>query len=171
MHAFVRRAHYRGRLSSNGREFDASYPRGRPLAFKVGVGEVIKGWDLGIVGGEGIPPMRAGGKRTLVVPASLGYGARGAGNVIPPGAKAHPKTYACALVVRSQANVLHWTAGSSGPCNDDSEIRGPKPAQFSSGNAISPMKKEVSVCVLLQAQRSSLTSSISAPCRCAAESQ
>jgi peptidylprolyl isomerase len=62
---------------------------GRPLVFKIGVGQVIRGWDLGIIGSaeEGLPPMRAGGKRTLVIPAELGYGQRGAGGgLIPPGA-------------------------------------------------------------------------------------
>jgi FKBP-type peptidyl-prolyl cis-trans isomerase len=47
---------------------------------------VIKGWDVGILGGEGLPPMKAGGKRRLIVPPDLGYGARGAGGVIPPNA-------------------------------------------------------------------------------------
>jgi len=78
------RAHYTGRLASNGRKFDSSYDRGSPLSFKVGVGMVIKGWDEGILGGEGIPPMKAGGLRKLKIPSQLGYGARGAGSVIPP---------------------------------------------------------------------------------------
>jgi peptidylprolyl isomerase len=82
----LRRAHYAGRLQSNGVQFDSSYDRGRPLTFKVGAGQVIKGWDEGIAGGDGVPPMKAGGKRTLVIPAALGYGSRGAGNVIPPDA-------------------------------------------------------------------------------------
>ncbi|CAI5465741.1 unnamed protein product [Closterium sp. Yama58-4] len=131
------KAHYNGTLL-DGTVFDNSYRRGRPLVFRVGAGEVIKGWDLGIVGGEGIPAMRAGGyhrpptptpshhrclppcrprhtqsmriyasalfyashhalvlpvcaggKRTLRIPASLAYGARGAGCrggscIIPP---------------------------------------------------------------------------------------
>uniref|UniRef100_A0A0D9WSY6 peptidylprolyl isomerase n=1 Tax=Leersia perrieri TaxID=77586 RepID=A0A0D9WSY6_9ORYZ len=72
------RAHYTGRLE-DGTVFDSSYKRGKPLTFRVGVGEVIKGWDQGIVGGEGIPPMLAGGKRTLKLPPELAYGARGAG--------------------------------------------------------------------------------------------
>ena len=79
------KAHYAGTLES-GKEFDSSYKRGQPLAFQVGVGQVIKGWDVGILGGEGIPPMKVGGKRKLIIPASLGYGARGAGGVIPPNA-------------------------------------------------------------------------------------
>ncbi|XP_066378626.1 peptidyl-prolyl cis-trans isomerase FKBP13, chloroplastic-like [Miscanthus floridulus] len=72
------RAHYTGRLE-DGTVFDSSYKRGKPLTFRVGVGEVIKGWDQGIVGGEGIPPMLAGGKRTLKLPPALAYGEKGAG--------------------------------------------------------------------------------------------
>ncbi|KAK4435718.1 Peptidyl-prolyl cis-trans isomerase FKBP13, chloroplastic [Sesamum alatum] len=82
------KAHYVGRLE-NGTVFDSSYNRGKPLAFRIGVGEVIKGWDEGILGGEGIPAMLAGGKRKLRIPPELGYGVRGAGCrggscVIPP---------------------------------------------------------------------------------------
>lgn len=82
------KAHYTGKLE-NGNVFDSSYGRGKPLIFRVGVGEVIKGWDRGIVGGDGIPPMLSGGKRTLKIPPELGYGVRGAGCrggscVIPP---------------------------------------------------------------------------------------
>ncbi|KAK9837432.1 hypothetical protein WJX81_002092 [Elliptochloris bilobata] len=81
------RCHYRGRLASNNAVFDSSYERGRPLTFKVGAGEVIQGWDKGILGTEGIPAMKEGGKRTLVIPPELAYGARGAGRgLIPPGA-------------------------------------------------------------------------------------
>eukprot|EP00268_Persea_americana_P044789 TRINITY_DN45321_c0_g1_i5.p1 TRINITY_DN45321_c0_g1~~TRINITY_DN45321_c0_g1_i5.p1 ORF type:complete len:170 (-),score=36.12 TRINITY_DN45321_c0_g1_i5:726-1235(-) len=82
------KAHYVGMLE-NGKVFDSSYSRGKPLTFRVGVGEVIKGWDQGILGGEGVPPMLAGGKRTLKLPPQLGYGMRGAGCkggscIIPP---------------------------------------------------------------------------------------
>ncbi|XP_042466618.1 peptidyl-prolyl cis-trans isomerase FKBP13, chloroplastic-like [Zingiber officinale] len=82
------KAHYVGKLE-NGKVFDSSYSRGRPLSFRVGVGEVIKGWDQGILGVDGIPPMLLGGKRTLKLPPELGYGARGAGCrggscIIPP---------------------------------------------------------------------------------------
>ncbi|XWS66136.1 hypothetical protein CRYUN_Cryun05aG0174100 [Craigia yunnanensis] len=82
------KAHYVGRLE-NGKVFDSSYNRGKPLTFRIGVGEVIKGWDLGILGGDGVPPMLAGGKRTLRLPPELGYGMRGAGCkggscIIPP---------------------------------------------------------------------------------------
>ncbi|KAJ4980730.1 hypothetical protein NE237_031567 [Protea cynaroides] len=82
------KAHYLGKLE-NGKVFDSSYNRGKPLAFRIGVGEVIKGWDQGILGGNGIPPMLAGGKRTLKIPPGLAYGMRGAGCkggscIIPP---------------------------------------------------------------------------------------
>ena len=71
--------HYRGTLP-DGKQFDASYDRGEPFTFNLGAGEVIKGWDQGVKG------MKVGGKRKLTIPASLGYGARGAGGVIPPNA-------------------------------------------------------------------------------------
>ncbi|KAL5773748.1 hypothetical protein ACOSP7_013392 [Xanthoceras sorbifolium] len=82
------KAHYVGKLE-NGKVFDSSYNRGKPLTFRVGVGEVIKGWDVGITGGDGVPPMHAGGKRILKIPPELAYGMRGAGCsggscVIPP---------------------------------------------------------------------------------------
>ncbi|WOL03348.1 hypothetical protein Cni_G12068 [Canna indica] len=82
------KAHYVGKLE-NGKVFDSSYNRGKPLTIRIGVGEVIKGWDQGILGGDGIPPMHAGGRRTLKIPAVLGYGTRGAGCrggscIIPP---------------------------------------------------------------------------------------
>ena len=78
--------HYTGWLFDEGAEdnkgtkFDSSLDRGDPFSFKVGGGQVIRGWDLGVEG------MRVGGERRLVIPASLGYGARGAGGVIPGGA-------------------------------------------------------------------------------------
>ncbi|KAF4380213.1 hypothetical protein G4B88_001364 [Cannabis sativa] len=82
------KAHYVGKLE-NGKVFDSSYNRGKPLTFRIGVGEVIKGWDQGILGGDGVPPMLAGGKRVLKLPPELGYGVRGAGCrggscIIPP---------------------------------------------------------------------------------------
>ena len=73
------RVHYTGWLKS-GQKFDSSHDRGQPLTFPVGRGRVIKGWD------EGVGTMKVGGKRKLVIPAHLGYGAQGAGGVIPPGA-------------------------------------------------------------------------------------
>jgi FKBP-type peptidyl-prolyl cis-trans isomerase len=70
---------YRGTLT-NGNEFDSSYKRNQPFEFKLGVGQVIKGWDEGVAG------MKVGGKRKLVIPPSMGYGASGAGDSIPPNA-------------------------------------------------------------------------------------
>lgn len=71
--------HYTGTLA-NGKKFDSSYDRNQPLDFQLGVGQVIKGWD------EGIALMKVGGKVKLIIPAGLGYGANGAGGVIPPNA-------------------------------------------------------------------------------------
>lgn len=72
-------AHYVGVAHSTGEEFDASWNRGAPLDFRLGVGQVIRGWDEGIVG------MKVGGRRKLVIPAHLAYGDRGAGGAIKPG--------------------------------------------------------------------------------------
>ena len=71
--------HYTGKLTS-GVKFDSSLDRGEPIVFAVGVGQVIRGWD------EGILQMQKGGKYVLTIAPSYGYGARGAGNVIPPNA-------------------------------------------------------------------------------------
>ena len=78
--------HYTGWLydvtaeNNRGTKFDSSVDRGRPFEFPLGAGRVIKGWDEGVAG------MQVGGKRTLIIPAAMGYGARGAGKLIPPNA-------------------------------------------------------------------------------------
>lgn len=72
-------AHYVGVAFSSGEEFDASWSRGAPLDFRLGVGQVISGWDRGIAG------MRVGGRRRLTIPPHLAYGDRGAGGAIAPG--------------------------------------------------------------------------------------
>ena len=71
--------HYVGVAHSTGEEFDASYNRGTPLQFRIGVGQVIQGWDQGVEG------MKVGGRRKLVIPPHLAYGDRGAGGAIKPG--------------------------------------------------------------------------------------
>jgi peptidylprolyl isomerase len=72
-------AHYVGVAWSTGEEFDSSWGRGAPLDFRVGVGQVIQGWDQGLLG------MKVGGRRRLEIPAHLAYGDRGAGALIGPG--------------------------------------------------------------------------------------
>jgi len=78
--------HYTGWLhdpskpDGHGKKFDSSVDRGQPFDFQLGAGQVIRGWDEGVAG------MKVGGKRRLTIPASLGYGPRGAGGVIPPNA-------------------------------------------------------------------------------------
>ncbi len=71
--------HYTGWLT-DGKKFDSSVDRGQPFQFQIGVGMVIKGWD------EGVMTMKVGGKRKLTIPPQIGYGARGAGGIIPPNA-------------------------------------------------------------------------------------
>ena len=71
--------HYAGNAWSTRQQFDASWDRGETFSFRLGAGQVIGGWDQGVVG------MKIGGRRRLVIPPELGYGSRGAGGVIKPG--------------------------------------------------------------------------------------
>ena len=71
------KVHYIGTLE-DGTKFDSSYDRGEPFSFQIGLRQVIEGWETGIIG------MKVGGKRTLIIPPELGYGERGAGELIPP---------------------------------------------------------------------------------------
>jgi peptidylprolyl isomerase len=74
------KVHYTGTLTS-GKKFDSSVDRGQPFEFTIGIGQVIRGWDEGVMG------MKVGGKRQLIIPSDLGYGARGAPPAIPPNAE------------------------------------------------------------------------------------
>ncbi|PFH53719.1 hypothetical protein AMATHDRAFT_136902 [Amanita thiersii Skay4041] len=72
------KVHYTGTLFSNGKKFDSSHDRNAPLPLTLGIGQVIKGWDEGLIG------MCLNEKRTLTIPANMAYGSRGAGGIIPP---------------------------------------------------------------------------------------
>ena len=72
--------HYTGTLASNGNKFDSSRDRNSPFSFTIGVGQVIQGWDKGVI------TMKVGERCILSIPSAEGYGARGAGGVIPPNA-------------------------------------------------------------------------------------
>jgi len=76
------KVHYTGTLK-DGTKFDSSRDRGQPFSFRLGDHKVIQGWE------EGIASMKVGGRRTLIIPAALGYGDRGFGSIIPPGSELH----------------------------------------------------------------------------------
>src|SRR5262245_59077231 len=91
--------HYSGWLE-NGNKFDSSVDRGQPFSFHLGAGRVIKGWD------EGVQGMKVGGKRKLTIPSKLGYGAKGAGGVIPPHATLISDVELLGLSTRSCSTLL-----------------------------------------------------------------
>lgn len=92
--------HYHGTLASNGQKFDASRDRGRPFQFTIGIGQVIKGWD------EGVMQMSLGEKSMLRITSDFGYGARGAGGVIPPNADLNFEVELLAINGTSECGVL-----------------------------------------------------------------
>ena len=94
------KVHYTGWLhdpaqaDGHGKKFDSSVDRGSPFEFRLGAGQVIRGWDEGVAG------MKVGGKRTLVIPPEMGYGARGAGGAIPPERDAYLRRRAARRTLR-----------------------------------------------------------------------
>ena len=76
----IAEVHYVGVSWNNGKQFDASWDRGKTFQFALGKGQVIAGWD------QGVPGMKVGGRRELVIPSALAYGAKGSGSTIPPNA-------------------------------------------------------------------------------------
>ncbi|KAK0610407.1 FKBP-type peptidyl-prolyl cis-trans isomerase [Bombardia bombarda] len=108
--------HYRGTLQSNGQKFDASYDRGTPFSFKLGGGQVIKGWD------EGLLDMCIGEKRTLTVPPSYGYGQRSVGP-IPAGSVLIFETELVGIdgVPKPESIVTKSSSSTDGPASTASE--------------------------------------------------
>ena len=94
--------HYTGTLYPSNKKFDSSVDRGTPFQFNLGRGQVIQGWEKGIVG------MKEGGKRVLIIPPNLAYGSQGAGNVIPPDATLKFEVELLFIHSSSLASVSYW---------------------------------------------------------------
>eukprot|EP00563_Minutocellus_polymorphus_P010458 CAMPEP_0181062246 /NCGR_PEP_ID=MMETSP1070-20121207/22970_1 /TAXON_ID=265543 /ORGANISM="Minutocellus polymorphus, Strain NH13" /LENGTH=128 /DNA_ID=CAMNT_0023142291 /DNA_START=9 /DNA_END=395 /DNA_ORIENTATION=- len=97
--------HYTGTLASDGAQFDSSVAKGRPFQFVIGIGQVIRGWD------EGVTKMSLGEKSVLTISSDYGYGAAGAGGVIPPNADLN---FEVELLAIGDTNAPGFTGGSSG---------------------------------------------------------
>ncbi|KAF2213446.1 hypothetical protein CERZMDRAFT_66930 [Cercospora zeae-maydis SCOH1-5] len=120
--------HYRGTLQSNGKLFDESYKRGKPFEFTLGVGQVIQGWDQGLL------DMCPGQKRRLTIPPELGYGQRGAGDDIPPGATLVFETELLKIVKEGPLNEPTDVPG--GEYVPDAELGDAKPATPSQNESV-----------------------------------